>query len=253
MTLTIPTSTIYTLKKGMTGTAVFALQRVLNRRGITVVEDGVFGLGTEAGTKKLQASLNVDVDGVAGPATQQALARLLCSRQRVASAVPDKLLDSQVGWESGGLLAAVNWGTPGGVDCGLVQRRVYSAQYDDEAAVKRAFDAVYQLDLLGDSLRELHDIFLARPGANGSSELAWRLAVLNHNYPYAADQISRKGVNGLSSYWFTPQDWVVDAGVHFPDGAAVQTPFQWCQRYSLGSKAHNEPGQGVKLVTSWSS
>lgn len=253
MTLPIPKTTLVTMKEGSGGWPVFALQRALNKGfGTGLTEDFDFGPATKAGVEKVQAKLSLTADGIAGPATQGAICRNLAKREEnTAAALPDNLLRGQIEGESGGYLAAVAWNTPGGVDCGAVQRRVYDYQYDDEAAIKRAFDAVYQIDLLAKSLLNLHDIFLARPGCHGNSEFAWRLAVLNHNYPGGADKISRVGVSGLSSYWRTAQSWVTAIGARFPDGVAVRTPLEWCQHYSLGNPTHKEPGMMVKLVTTW--
>lgn len=258
MTYSIPTKSIYTIKQGDKGIAVWAVQRICNKAGIHVTEDGDFGPKTFSAVSQLQEKLGLTLtDGIVGPGTQQAISKSLCSRQRVVNDLPDKILDSHVAWESGGYLAAVNWGTPGGVDCGLVQRRIYTGSYDDQAQIQRAFDAAYQLGLVGGEMRRLRDLYVARPGCQMSAspspnELAWRLAVLQHNYPVAADQISRYGIHNLSGYFLTPQEWVVDARVKFPDGTPIETPLEWCQHYSLGNKAHNEPGQGVKLVTNWS-
>src|SRR5436190_8348010 len=117
----IPPRTQYTIKQGETGIAVWTLQRVCNKAGIDVTEDGDFGPKTLAAVKKLQAKLSITQDGIVGPATQSGIAGWLCARQRITNELPGLLLDSIVAWESGSYLAAVNWGTPGGVDCGLVQ------------------------------------------------------------------------------------------------------------------------------------
>lgn len=249
--MNIPRRTQYVIKEGMTGTPVWAVQRVLNKLGYPTSEDSAFGPQTKKNVKRLQSRLHVADDGVVGPATQGALGRFLCARQESVSGLPQNLLWSKISYESGGLLAAVNWSVPGGVDCGMTQRRVYDGQYDDQAAVKRAFDAVYQVDLSGDRVAELYGIFFSRPGTKCSRELAYRLAVLNHNYPSLADAISRYGVSGLSSYYTSRQSWVTTHGLRFPDGTPIETPLQWGQRYSLGNEGHLEPGQAVKLVESW--
>ena len=64
-----------TLKKGMTGEDVRALQEMLNRLGYNAgTADGIFGQKTEAAVKRLQADFNLQVDGIAGPATLELLA-----------------------------------------------------------------------------------------------------------------------------------------------------------------------------------
>ena len=67
-----------TLKFPQTGGAVLALQRSLNlaaRKGL--VEDGIFGAATTAAVKDLQRLFKLEVDGIVGPKTREALIFLL--------------------------------------------------------------------------------------------------------------------------------------------------------------------------------
>ena len=52
------------LKRGDTGEGVKLLQQSLNRQGMDLVEDGIFGPATERAVKVLQGSRNLDVNGV---------------------------------------------------------------------------------------------------------------------------------------------------------------------------------------------
>ena len=63
------------LKKGDAGAAVLALQKALNKKGASpaVNADGVFGSGTQHAIKNFQQKNGLTADGVAGPATFQAL------------------------------------------------------------------------------------------------------------------------------------------------------------------------------------
>jgi hypothetical protein len=67
-----------TLRRGMRGPDVKALQRILIGAGHLGAggADGVFGPKTEAAVKKLQAKLGVTADGIVGPVTHAAIARL---------------------------------------------------------------------------------------------------------------------------------------------------------------------------------
>lgn len=249
----IPSSTVYTVDRGDRGVVVWAMQRGLNdvaRASMAppLVEDGVFGKRTFLAVGDFQDSTGLKRDGRFGPKTSAKMGILLS--QFVTVAVPKGLLQGVIDAESGDLLGAVNRSVAGGIDCGYTQRRVLAADYGNEAVVRRAFDGLYQMNLLARSLRERHDAFFGRPGAR-SHERAWRLAALNHNYPYAADLISRGGTSSLSSYWTTTQDWVVAIGARFADGVAVRTPLEWCQRYALASSAHNDPGVTTQFVTAW--
>jgi peptidoglycan hydrolase-like protein with peptidoglycan-binding domain len=67
-----------TLKFPQTGGAVLALQRSLNlaaNKGL--VEDGIFGAATTAAVKDLQRLFRLEVDGIVGPRTKEALFFLL--------------------------------------------------------------------------------------------------------------------------------------------------------------------------------
>lgn len=247
MSLTIPKTTDYALKRGDRSLAVWALQRACNRLGVPTGEDGDFGPGTEASVKKVQAKLRILADGIAGPGTQTAIGKYIAYDKEGDKKLPQHLLSSVFNHESSYYLGAVNWSSPGGVDCGLAQRRVYERDYGNDAVIYRAFDGFYQAGLVANQISELKSIYYSRPPVD-TYEFAYRLAVLHHNYPSASDLISKVGISGLSAYWRTPQTWVVNAGMKFPDNTSIRTPLEWCQHYSLGNSAHNDPGQAVKLV-----
>lgn len=61
------------LRRGSKGDEVKSLQKLLADAGYEVDVDGNFGRGTEAAVKAFQKSKGLDVDGVAGTATQEAL------------------------------------------------------------------------------------------------------------------------------------------------------------------------------------
>lgn len=251
----VPTSTDYTVEKGDRGVVPWAVQRALNDRsapdwgdGLPVAEDGVFGEQTKRAVKSFQEASNLKGDGRFGQKTSEAMASEL--GLKVTASVAPGLVAGITKAESGNLIGAVNTSVPGGIDCGYVQRRVYQADYDDLAVVQRAFDGLYQMNLLAKTLRSRHDAFFARAAVK-THQLAWRLAALHHNYPYAADQISRVGISGLSSYWKTPIAWVEAIGAKFPDDEAVRTPLDWCRYYALGSAVHEAPGVTCQFVTSW--
>lgn len=58
---------------GMTGNTVRQLQQALVNQGYELDIDGDFGDGTDAALRDFQANNDLDVDGVAGPATWAAL------------------------------------------------------------------------------------------------------------------------------------------------------------------------------------
>lgn len=246
----IPSSSVYVVQHGMRGVVIWAVQRALNQvlSDPDISESGYFGDSTKDAVEAFQVDHGLLDDGKFGPKSSAAMALEL--EGRVSSPVPVGLVRGVVHIESGDLIGAVNARVAGGIDCGYTQRRVLEADYGDRAVVRRAFDGLYQMNLLARTLKSRHDSFFGRPGAR-THQLAWRLAALNHNYPYAADQISRKGVSGLSDYFQNPQSWVEAIGAKFPDGAPIRTPLEWCQHYALGSTQHGDPGLTTQFVSDW--
>ncbi|MFP3988242.1 peptidoglycan-binding protein [Streptomyces sp. E11-3] len=64
---------IRTVRSGSRGDAVRALQKELNTKGYRLSVDGVFGAGTKSAVRSFQKKKNLDVDGIVGPQTWQAL------------------------------------------------------------------------------------------------------------------------------------------------------------------------------------
>lgn len=254
MKLTIPSATPYEVKRRQRGIKVWAIQRALNSLDFgPLVEDGIFGVQTENSVLAYQISKALFQDGVFGGKTSASVAAEITGlvTQNVTG-LPPGVLRSIVEGESANMIAAVNWSVPGGVDCGYVQRRVFAADYENGKVVKRAFDSRYQIRLLAKGLKSRHDSYFGHTGAT-THERAWRLAILHHNYPSAAERIVEVGITGLSSYYTTPQTWVIAIGgqagpLRFPDGAPIQTPLEWCQHYSLGSPAHGDPGMMTRYA-----
>jgi hypothetical protein len=257
MAWAIPRSTDVTLKEGDRGIVVWSLQKGLNVFQTDIATDGDFGAKTKSAVRAFQKSQKLTVDGIAGPATQKKLGTLVLARYD--ENVPPRLLEGFAQMEGGWLLGAVNWSVAGGVDCGMLQRRVYDEDYASAAVVERAFNVDYQARLLADRLVELRGIFIARTGTRDvyggmrPTEKAWRLAALNHNYPSAADRLSRTPIHQLDRYWTSPASWVTTHGFRFPNGTAVRTPLDWCHLYSgiLAGK-HGHHGNVTKYVSSWS-
>lgn len=244
-----PRATLYTIKEGTKpNLATFAVQRLLN--GITGIainrirlsEDGVFGPATKDRVIIYQKETNLTADGVVGPKTQARMAHSCLIRADRDNLTPNGMIESLVLGESGGYLGAVNWSVPGGVDCGLTQRRVYEPFTD--AAIKRAFDGLYQTQLLVDQFLERFANFYKYPyvaSRPDRSEYAWRLAALNHNWPYGASQLALgRGLSARQAGW-------VPAGTRFEgDGASVVTYSDWAKFYAMGSKIHGHRGLVVR-------
>jgi hypothetical protein len=251
MDLTMPQETVYSLEEGDRGAHVFALQKGINAFLENPVPiDGVFGPKTAKGVRRYQRNKGLYVDGIFGPASSAKLAKNLVRDTEEERKNPHGLVRSLIEGESGNLIGAVNWSVPKGVDVSFVQRRIYEGSYGVEQTVKKAWNPILQVDKTARGNRKRYKVYRER-SAVYTDEWAWRLATLHHNYPYAADKISRLGEAGLSYYWKAEQSWVVNIGATFDDGAPVKTPLEWCQFYSLGSIHHDHHGLMVKYVTSW--
>jgi peptidoglycan hydrolase-like protein with peptidoglycan-binding domain len=245
MSWTIPAETRYSFKRGSRGIVVWAIQRNLNNvdsRGL--LEDGMYGRRTEAAVATFQEDHDLFVDGIHGPASSLKMARVL--EFTVSILLPHRLIEGFVEGESAGHVGAVNWSSPGGVDCSYLQRRVLNGATD--ATKERAFDGAYQYKLLARTTRDRYKAFLGRPGAQ-THERAWRLAALHHNYQYAADKLSRGPWQ--TAYATSEQEWVVNIGAHFEDGSLVTTPLEWCTFYCGFPQRAGWPGHVTKHVTDW--
>jgi peptidoglycan hydrolase-like protein with peptidoglycan-binding domain len=83
-----------TLMLGSTGNAVTTLQRDLNATGFDVSPTGTFTRATVREVRELQAKYNLQVDGVAGPATWKELEHLLSSVNHITEAAPSSVAGS---------------------------------------------------------------------------------------------------------------------------------------------------------------
>jgi hypothetical protein len=190
-----PRVTKATFRRGDVHPGVWALQRFLNvvykGRATPLDEDGWFGAGTENLVKRYQADVSASVDGIVGQQTQQRMVRSCVVRAPHGSDTPRGLIEGQINGESGGYFAAVNAQVAGGLDLGLTQRRVYGPPFDP-AKVAAAFDPVGSVAW---SVKELYDraetYGVGRHSACPFNR--WELAVLHHNWPYAAGKYHRYG------------------------------------------------------------
>ncbi len=75
MTLSVSSSfSLPVLRNGSTGYNVTLIQRLINNAGYgSLVEDGIFGVSTDAAVKQFQKDRNLIVDGIVGSQTWEAL------------------------------------------------------------------------------------------------------------------------------------------------------------------------------------
>lgn len=224
----------YTLKKGLQGHDVWALQLNLNeQRDYDLVEDGDFGSMTESAVKKYQVEKKLVPDGIAGPITQRTLSASVAHRPTLDHDLPFRLLKGLIEGESGYFVGCVNWDAPGGVDCGWIQDRVLDREYEDDNRWRIAFGKA-SMENAADQLRAQKDRYRTKNAvlhppvgsqiADFGDDLngrAWSLAVLYHNWPWGAERLANGYV--LAEY---PVQWVVDIGV-----PGVTSSGDWARHY----------------------
>ncbi len=71
-----PSTTHATISYGSTGSDVLEMQKLLNKLGYGLDEDGIFGRDTETAVKKFQSANGIGADGVVGPKTWAALIKM---------------------------------------------------------------------------------------------------------------------------------------------------------------------------------
>jgi hypothetical protein len=231
ITLTPTPDYRYAFKLGMTGTDVAALQINL---GVTV--DGDFGVETESAVEKVQKDNGLVVDGIAGLETQKTLCRAFFGPVQKQYSLPGGILVSIANNESGFAIAAYSkHPSDNGYDLGALQRSLSPVATQDQIV-----DA-YDLDSIGHwtgkTLRESHDRFsdpwavdswyVTNIAGGRKGRMAWQLAVLNHNYPFGAENIWKIGSIFKEPAKDTqPAQWVIDAS-----GGRLSTPREWVVSY----------------------
>ncbi len=237
----------YVFKRGMQGTDVAALQ--LNLAGVlveghTIPVDGDFGRDTYKAVYKFQGLKGLVQDGIAGGKTQETL---IVDRSQSAAdrwGLPPGLLKSIAAQESGGYVAAYSpHPSDQGFDIGAYQKSVPPAQIGNQQWYENGYNVKYMAAGMAAKFSELYTKFVAADyvlnhiskygldlapfGVYKPRVFAWQLAVLSHNWPYAADQISRRGHifnNPDQDDW--DASWVIEAS-----GGRLRTARQWVYNY----------------------
>lgn len=223
----------YSLKKGMKGTDVAALQ--INFSNLN--NDGDFGPLTEATVIDFQSKNNLTVDGIAGPTTQRRLFVKRVDKSEKEFGLPNNYLKSQAANESNFIVSAVSkHPLDSGLDVGALQMST-----GNTLGNQTFYEYAYNIressyDVAADA-RELHDSFPVQPVASkylddladGDIEkFKWQMCILNHNWPDAAEDIPRYGV----IYEFDlgrddePAQWIIDV-----TNGRLETPRQWVYSY----------------------
>ena len=193
------------LKEGAHGWPVYGLQSGLNvvLPGSPLKTDGAFGPATHGAVRAFQKVGALTVDGIAGPTTQRALCLAILDHMHLDD-LPEGLPRSLMEGEGGYNFGAVNWSVPGGVDCGLMQHRVYEpftyeALADAFTAPVAILDACHDVRdrAFGNPSRQITG-FIDRPWVKSLSlaerkQKALRLALLAHNWPVGANDIAQDG------------------------------------------------------------
>jgi peptidoglycan hydrolase-like protein with peptidoglycan-binding domain len=227
---TIPLS----LRSGDTGWPVYALQGGLSALGYQLSQDGTFGSGTDNAVRRFQRAQGLAIDGIAGIGTQGAIVHALDEIVHDAHPdIPAGLLRGFAESEGGNNLGATNWHVAGGVDCGIVQVRVFGPPYS-VTQMQAAFGPWRAMTRVAEDFLDRRTTLGKLPTAHArGAEFTDRCAALSWNWPFAAEQYARNGHlpdPGRNATWAV----VNGVRIRFPDGAPVLTWADWAQFYAMG-------------------
>lgn len=218
-------------KRGDRGWQIAALQINLNRvGGNRLVLDGDFGPATERVARAFQVHRALKVDGVIGPACQERICIELSSPAARRHQLPVGLARGLLENESSFALAAVTeHPSDGGFDLGAWQDSYPTPGSQED--YRASLDVSVMAYRTCEKLRLAYDRYRT---AGTPSRLAWECAALYHNWPAAADRMS-KGLAPLRSGSDQPAAWVESAS-----GGRLHTPREWADAYIRAATRHCE-------------
>lgn len=232
----------YVLKEGMSGWDVQTIQIafISTPAKYNLKLDGDFGPITEYVAKTIQHNLGITVDGIVGPQTQSSLCAREC--ESVKNLVPAGLIKGMCFGESGGIIPTTSSVYQNGSrDYGPLQDNMLDPS---QAQLENAYSPILQAYRVAKQINSAYSDFLGQPGAD-SDEEAWRLAVLNYNWPAAAQKIAAGegetwvyNSEGKQYKMSSPASWIEKFGI-----TGVSTGWQWAEHY-INSK--------IIFVKSWS-
>jgi len=191
----------YVFKRGMSGNGVAVLQA--NLRDIAV--DGDFGKATEARVEEFQSDNGlVPIDGIAGGATQHRIVLVRSTRYSKEYKLPSGLLASIANTESGFYLEAFSrHPSDAGYDIGPFQLSIGGVGGVDPTQTNfwLGYDAARMAERTSRFIRAEHDMrannvpssYRTDLAHGDSDRFAWMLGVLDHNWPFAANNIGKFG------------------------------------------------------------
>ncbi len=177
----------WSLKQGMSGHDVIAVQIALKNAGFVIPVDGVFGESTRWALVNFQSSKGLEPDGIAGPATQEKFVR--SQSLRYGKRLPHGMLPSIAANESSFLLGA-RTGHPsdGGYDLGAFQQSFGEHLQPTQTNLYNALSVPFMAKNTGAKVKAQHDRFVS--WRRVSDRRAWELAVLFHNFELAAVRLA---------------------------------------------------------------
>ena len=217
-------------RRGDQGWQTAVLQQTLNGFGNRLALDGDFGPATETVARSFQSHRDLKVDGVIGAASQERMCLELATPAARRYNLPPGLARGALENESSFMLAAwTEHPSDAGFDLGAWQDSYTSP------GTQESYHASLNVSVMAYRTCETYRRSYDRYRVSGTaSELAWQCAALYHNWPSAADRMS-KGLAPQRSGSDDPAGWVEQAS-----GGRLRTPREWADAYIAAATKHVE-------------
>lgn len=216
----------FALKNGMNGADCWGLQINLAVISPGLDTDGYFGPKTEQAVRAFQGKHGLTVDGVAGIITQRSIIMTISQPATDQFKLPQGLLKSIAENESGFAIGAYSrHPSDEGFDLGPYQQS-FPPAVQNQGNFANAYSAKWMSNDTGHKVRMQKDEYRRAPKVK-DDRTAWRLAVLYHNWPAAAENLAYKGSVYNDPVMDTKrQDWIVTAS-----GGTMSTAQEWVAHY----------------------
>jgi len=191
-----------------------------------LILDGIYGPESDRIGREVQAACHVKVDGVIGPATQEAFVKAKCVHAQ-KNTTPPGLPAGLCAMESSYFWPCVSPQNPNkSYDVGVAQDSILPSEWT-VARLTRAANPDAATHVLAHEVAAFHDGYVALKLAD---RRAWEVAAMAHNWPWAADKLAHGDTASLNKPFA------------FTTAKGYDTALDYCNHYIA---------QACSQVTSW--